>query len=37
MYDINNKSVKSISNDKIIKEKEQFSLIKFSHEEVLST
>ena len=37
VYDINNKSAESISSNEIIKEKKCFSLIKFSHEEVLST
>ena len=34
---IDNRSAKSISDDKIIKEKENFSLIKFSNEEFFST
>ena len=37
MHDINNRSAKSISDDEIIKRKNQFSFIKFSHEEILST
>ena len=36
-YDINNKLVKSISSNKIIKKKENFLLIKFSNEEFFST
>ena len=36
-YDINNKLVKSISSNKIIKRKENFLFIKFSNEEFLST
>ena len=37
IHDINDRSVKLISNDEIIKEEEQFSLVKFSHEKILST
>ena len=42
MYNINNRSIKFVSDDEIIKEENQFSLIKFSlikflHEELLST
>ena len=33
VYDIKNQSVKSISNNKIIKRKKNFSLIKFLNEE----
>ena len=36
-YNINNKLVKSILNNKIIKKKENFLFIKFSNEEFLST
>ena len=36
-HDINNRFIESISNDKIIERKENFSLIKFSNEEFLST
>ena len=36
-YDINNKFVKLISNDKIIKRKENFLFIKFLNEEFFNT
>ena len=35
-YNINNKFIKSISNNKSIKRKEYFSLIKFLHKEILN-
>ena len=36
-YDINNRLIKSISSNKIIKKEENFLFIKFSNEEFLST
>ena len=36
-HNINDRFIKSISDDETIKRKKQFSLIKFSHEKVLST
>ena len=36
MYDINNRLVKSISSNKIIKRKENFLFIKFSNERFLN-
>ena len=37
VYNINNRFVKSISNNEIIERKENFLFIKFSNEEFLST
>ena len=37
MYNINNKFVKSISSNEIIKRKENFLFIQFSNEEFLNT
>ena len=37
MNNINNRSAESVSNDEIIEEKENFSLIKFSNEEFSNT
>ena len=37
IYDINNKLIKSISSNEIIKRKKNFLFIKFSNEEFLNT
>ena len=37
MYNINNRFAKSISNNEIIERRKNFSLIKFSNEEIFST